>query len=148
MNMKRYESILVLMAVVLLAAGCATQPRWSRYEVCFGLSANAGQTRVSDLQWQQFRDEEIVGRFPDGFTLYQANGYWRSGSVTYGEPSEILVVVAPDTQATRQKLDAIASAYARRFQQESVLQIKSRVDVEFHSAGEQGPGSGERRPGP
>ena len=130
---KRIASAIVLLAAILLAAGCATQPAWSRYELCFGRSSDSGNTTVSDREWERFRDAEIAARFPDGFTVYPANGFWRSDSKTYMEPSEILMVVAPDTAATRQKLDAIAQAYALQFHQESVLQIKSPAKIDFHS---------------
>ena len=132
--MKRFLLRVAIPALIVFAAGCATRPTWSRYEMCFGRSADSGQTRISDQQWQQFRDEEIVPRFPDGFTVYHADGYWRSDAATYSEPSEVLVVVAPDPGDAGKKLDAIARAYARRFRQESVLQITSHVEVDFHEA--------------
>ena len=66
--------------------------------------------------------------------MYAANGYWRKGTETYMEPSEIMMVVAPDTRDTQDKLDAIARAYALKFRQDTVLQIKSRADVIFHRA--------------
>ena len=112
--------------------GCASQPQWVRYELCFGLSADSGRTSITELQWQQFRDTEIAPRFPDGFTLTRAEGYWKNGSTNYSEPSEILLVVAPDTEATRKNLDAITAAYSRRFIQDSVLEIKSPASVDFH----------------
>ena len=122
-----------MLTLILFAAGCATQAPWSRYEMFLGLCADSGQTRISDQQWQQFRDEEIIKRFPDGFTAYPAEGHWRSGAETYTEPSMIFVVVAPDTEDTEKKLNAIAQAYPHKFRQEAVLQIKSRVKVRFRN---------------
>ncbi len=43
------------------------------------------------------------------------------------------MVVAPEADETEKKLTAIAQAYARRFRQKSVLQMKSRVMVYFHT---------------
>ena len=131
--MKQYLLIITMLALVVIGPGCATQPGWSRHEMCFGLSADEGRTKITDQQWQQFRDDEIVTRFPDGFTVHSATGYWRSGDETYAEPSMVLMVVAPETPDTRKKLDAIAQAYAQRFRQQSVLEIKSHVDVDFHN---------------
>ncbi len=129
-------SILVLLPlyVVLLLTGCATQPEWARYELCFGLSADSGRTSISEQQWQQFRDNEIATRFPDGFTVCPGTGYWKTKGVTYSEASEILMVVAPDTKDTQRKINEIAAAYSRRFIQESVLEIKSSITVDFHSS--------------
>jgi hypothetical protein len=125
-----YTTLLGLLTSFLLTAGCATQPRWTRYELCFGLTTDAGRTRISEQQWQRFRDEEILPRFPDGFTLCNAQGCWRGDSGTYTEPSMVLMIVAPDDEAAARKVADIAGAYKRQFHQESVLQIRSRVEVE------------------
>ncbi len=134
--MKQSIIPVVLFLAASLVFGCAVQPKWSRYEMCFGLSGDSGKTIVSDRQWHQFRDEEIAKRFPDGFTVIPANGFWRSGAETYREPSRVMIVVAPDTEGTEDKLNAIAQAYAKKFHQQSLLQIKSSVKVDFHSAGQ------------
>ncbi|MDD5033646.1 MAG: DUF3574 domain-containing protein [Methylococcaceae bacterium] len=122
-----------MLAVILITQGCSTRPGWSRYEMYFGLSTDSGHTRIPDQQWQAFRDQEIVSRFPDGFTLYRGNGYWRNDFDTYREPSELLMVVAPDIEATQKKLNEIAQAYIQRFHQQAVLQIKSQAVIRFHS---------------
>jgi hypothetical protein len=132
-RISRKFPIILILLLVICASGCATQSTWSRYEMCFGLSADSGRTRISDQQWQQFRDEEIVNRFPDGFTVYPANGYWRSGADSYYEPSRVLMVVSPESEETEKKLNAIAQAYALRFRQKAVLQMKSPVKVYFHT---------------
>jgi len=132
--MKKLSLICMVLLLFFSTSGCTGHKRWSRYELCFGLSADSGRTVVSEEQWQQFLHEEIVNRFPDGFTLYPANGYWRSGAQIYNEPSQILMVVAPESVETETRLNAIAQAYIQRFRQEAVLQIRSEVKIEFHSA--------------
>jgi hypothetical protein len=123
----------VLLSVVLLMVSCATEPEWARYELCFGMSTDSGKARIPEQAWEAFRNEEIAVRFPDGFTVFDGKGYWRTEALTYMEPSEILMVVAPDTPETQKKLDTIAAAYIRQFHQESVLQNKSRAAVIFHT---------------
>lgn len=118
---------------LLLFASCVTQPQWHRYELCFGLSQDNGKVIISGEAWQQFQNEEIAPRFPNGYTITQANGYWSNDGHTYSEPSEILLVVAPDSDNAQPKLEAIAQAYARQFHQDAVLQITSPAEVEFHS---------------
>jgi len=130
--MKNMFTGMILVSVLLLVSGCASKPTWARYELCFGLSADSGHTRISNEQWLAFRDAEIAPRFPDGFTVCSGDGFWRNGSKTYGEASKILIVIALDTEDTGKKLDAIATAFARRFIQESVLEVKSPVSVDFH----------------
>lgn len=128
----RYVNIVLGLLLVGWACGCASAPPWARYELCFGLSADSGRTRISEQQWQQFSDTEIAPRFPDGFTVSHADGHWRNGTNDYSEPSMILLVVAPDTEETRGKLNAITAAYSRRFIQDSVLEVKSPAEVDFH----------------
>ena len=135
-----------MLLLVSFAAGCATQPTWSRYEMYFGLSADSGRTQISDLQWKQFIDEEIISRFPDGFTVCQANGYWRGDATTYIEPSVILMLVAPETGDTEKKLESIAQAYALRFRQDAVLQTKSPVKVDLHRVAPTSAGDRPRAP--
>ena len=124
--------MLVAGTALWMMSGCASEPQWMRYEVCFGLSVDSGRTPVTEEQWREFRDAEIAPRFPDGFTLCPGEGFWRSGTKTYLEPAKMLLVVAPDTEETRKKLTEISAAYARRFLQESVLEVRTPVTVDFH----------------
>jgi len=132
-NMKQLSSVVTLLVAVLFASGCATHSDWTKYEMCFGLSADSGRTQISEGQWQEFQDDMIITNFPDGFTIYTANGYWRSVGQEYHEPSRILMVVAHDRENIREKLNAIAKAYALRFRQEAVLEISSSVAIDFHA---------------
>ena len=129
--MKKYSRILLILLFALFLSGCATNTKWSRYEICFGLSADAGRTVITEQQWQQFQDNEIAGRFPDGFTVFTATGHWREGDKTFSEPSRILMVVAPGSEETDYKINAIARTYAEKFSQQSVLEIKSPAAARF-----------------
>lgn len=124
--------------VILICAGCASSAAWSRYEMCFGLTTDSGCMELSQAQWQEFVDMEIIPRFPDGFTVYHAQGFWRSGNETTSEPSRIVTIVAPDNAETRNKLNAVADAYMRQFSQESVLQIRTSSRIEFRRPRDKG----------
>ena len=125
------RQILTVVIALLMCAGCSSTGAWSRYELCFGLSADSGKTVISDQQWQEFRDEMITPRFFEGYTVFEAEGHWRSGAETFTEPSKILMVVAPDSKDTQNKLDDIMNAYIQRFRQDAVLQIKSPAEITF-----------------
>ncbi|MDD2706819.1 MAG: DUF3574 domain-containing protein [Verrucomicrobiae bacterium] len=119
----------LLMAGML--AGCAATTAGMRYELCFGLSRDNGKAIVSETEWNAFLQREIVPRFPDGFTVFNAKGYWRDNGKTHAEPSKILMVAAPDTPETRQKIADIASSYKERFKQEAVLEITAKTGFIF-----------------
>jgi hypothetical protein len=93
-----------------------------------------GRTRpngsVSELEWQMFLRDEVTLRFPEGLTVWEAEGQWRTptGSIDH-EQSKILLLVHPDTTAARQSVQAVIEAYRKMFEQQSVLWESARVCV-------------------
>ena len=106
-------------------ASSATQLRTTLY---FGLARPKGS--VSELEWQMFLRDEVTKRFPDGLTVWGAEGQWRTstGSVDH-EQSKVLLLVHPDTPAARQSVQAVVEAYRKTFEQQSVLWESARVCV-------------------
>lgn len=116
----------------VLLAGCA---RTDAQPVCpQGLSAtrtaelffgrNIGTSEgVSDGEWMRFVDQEIVPRFPDGFTLSDATGAWRDadGRLARERTKRLLVILKPGDEA---RIASLRAAYKARFRQESVLLIE------------------------
>jgi hypothetical protein len=103
----------------------AAQVRTTLY---FGLSRPKGA--VSELEWQLFLRDEVTKRFPDGLTVWQAEGQWltSAGSIDH-EQSKVLLLVHADTAAARQSVQSVIQAYRKAFDQESVLWESSRVCV-------------------
>jgi uncharacterized protein DUF3574 len=103
----------------------AAQVRTTLY---FGLARPKGS--VSELEWQIFLRDEVTKRFPDGLTVWGAEGQWRTpaGSIDH-EQSKVLLLVHPDTAAARQSVLAVIEAYRKSFEQESVLWESARVCV-------------------
>ena len=85
---------------------------------------------VSELEWQIFLRDEVTRRFPDGLTVWEAQGQWRTpaGSIDH-EQSNVLLLVHPDTVAARQSVMAVIEAYRKSFDQQSVLWESSRVCI-------------------
>ena len=94
------------------------------------LGRNAGQQLgVTRGQFRAFLDAEVTPRFPNGFTIIDANGQWREGPEAgiVREPSFALLVVLRDDADGARRLQEIADAYKHRFQQQSVLVSLSRT---------------------
>ena len=106
-------------------ASSAAQIRTTLY---FGLSRPKGS--VSELEWQIFLRDEVTKRFPDGLTVWQAEGQWLTpaGSIER-EQSKVMLLVHPDTAAARESVLAVIQAYRKTFDQQSVLWESSRVCV-------------------
>jgi hypothetical protein len=85
---------------------------------------------VSELEWQIFLRDQVTTRFPDGLTVWDAQGQWRTpqGSVEQ-ERTKVLLIVHPDTPAARASVQAIIELYRKAFEQESVLWETSRVCI-------------------
>lgn len=103
----------------------AAQIRTTLY---FGLSRPKGS--VSELEWQIFLRDEVTRRFPDGLTVWQAEGQWQTsaGSIDH-EQSKVLLLVHADTATARESVQAVIQAYRKTFEQQSVLWESSRVCV-------------------
>ena len=112
-------------AVMECGATSAAQARTTLY---FGMARRKGS--VSELEWQIFLRDEVTKRFPDGLTVWGAEGQWRTpaGSIDH-EQSKVLLLVHPDTAAARQLVQGVIEAYRKAFDQESVLWESARVCV-------------------
>ena len=111
--------------VMECGASSAAQVRTTLY---FGLARPKGS--VTELEWQIFLRDEVTMRFPDGLTVWGAEGQWRTPAGSLGhEQSKVLLLVHPDTAAARQSVRAVIEAYRKTFEQQSVLWENARVCV-------------------
>jgi hypothetical protein len=101
-----------------------------RTTLYFGLTHRAG--KVTESQWQTFLREEVTPRFPDGLTVWQADGQWRraDGRISR-ERAKVLLLVHEETPEVRTALAAIVNRYKQSFQQESVLWETAAVCAAF-----------------
>ncbi|MGZ5492612.1 MAG: DUF3574 domain-containing protein [Thermoanaerobaculia bacterium] len=76
---------------------------------------------VSDAEWKTFVDEVITPAYP-GFTEWNAIGHWRGAE----EAAHVVLVVHLSRRGNDERIIRIIREYKRRFQQESVLWIRSR----------------------
>ena len=110
---------------VVMDCGVSSAPQL-RTTLYFGLARPKGA--VTELEWQLFLRDEVTRRFPDGLTVWEAEGQWRTpaGSIDH-ERSKVLLLVHPDTAAARQSVLTVVEAYRKTFEQESVLWESARV---------------------
>ena len=112
---------------VAMDCGTSSAPQL-RTTLYFGLTRPKGA--VTELEWQLFLRDEVTRRFPDGLTVWEAEGQWRTpaGSIDH-EHSKVLLLVHPDTAAARQAVLAVIEAYRKTFEQQSMLWESARVCV-------------------
>jgi hypothetical protein len=86
---------------------------------------------VSDDAWRAFVAEVVTPRFPDGLTVLDAHGQYRAADGIHREETRVLLVVHRDDARAEAAIVEIVAEYRRRFRQDSVLRVDSRVGVEF-----------------
>src|SRR5882762_2648891 len=77
-----------------------------RTTLYFGLSHKTGN--VTTAQWQSFLRDEVTPRFPDGLTVWEAAGQWRSSNGRINrERAKVLLLVHSESPEVRAALTAI-----------------------------------------
>jgi hypothetical protein len=110
---------------VVMDCGMTSAPQ-IRTTLYFGLARPKGA--VSELEWQVFLRDEVTKRFPDGLTVWEADGQWRTpGGAIDHERSKVLLLVHPDSARARQSVQDVIASYRHLFEQQSVLWESSRV---------------------
>jgi hypothetical protein len=112
---------------VVMECGATSSAR-VRTTLYFGLARPKGA--VTELEWQIFLRDEVTMRFPDGLTVWEAQGQWRTPAGTLDhEQSKVLLLVHADTAEARQSVQALIETYRKAFDQQSVLWESARVCV-------------------
>lgn len=112
---------------IVMDCGPAAKPQ-IRTMLYFGRARPKGS--VSELEWQVFLRDEVTPRFPDGLTVWDAEGQWRAaaGGLEH-EQSKVLLIVHPDTPEARQAIQDVIAAYRKAFEQQAVLWETARVCI-------------------
>ncbi|MBS0590244.1 MAG: DUF3574 domain-containing protein [Proteobacteria bacterium] len=120
------------------AAHPAATTNWVRTELYFGLDPIAEQPdaappATNEKRWQAFLDREVTPRFPDGLSVYDVYGQWRTAGQNRIERlhSKELMVLYPDTPQHRADIEAIRAAWKKETGDLSVLRVTQSVDVSF-----------------
>jgi Protein of unknown function (DUF3574) len=102
----------------------------TRTTMYFGLNRPAGT--ISEKEWQGFLRDKVTPRFPDGLTVWEANGQWRAASGKISrEKAKVLLLVHDGSAGVREAIQAIIAEYKQGFQQESVLWETASVCAAF-----------------
>jgi hypothetical protein len=115
------------------AEGCAAPTSAvQQVELYFGSSVK-GRPFVTEQAWSKFLDSEVTPRFPDGLTVFDAHGQWRSGDGrTYREATRVLLILYKADATSEGKIEAMRDAYKKQFHQEDApLRVDSTVCAAF-----------------
>ena len=110
---------------------CQTEEERQIHErLYFGTEKTDGV--VTDAEWADFLATVVTPHFPDGLTVHSGRGQWRgaSGDIVR-EQSHMLSLVHRQGPKVEPAIDEIIRVYKQRFQQESVLRVRSDACVSF-----------------
>jgi len=101
-----------------------------RTTLYFGLNRKMGNVRAA--QWRNVLRDHVTPRFPQGLTVWEANGQWRrEDGVIAREKAKVLLLVHDDSQAVHDSINSIIESYKHLYDQESVLWETARVCAAF-----------------
>ncbi len=97
----------------------------------FGTDIPAGG-KVTPHDWQAFVDATVTPRFPQGLSVWQVAGQWKSEAGTIvKEQSYVLNILHAGAAAEEQAVQDIAQAYKQKFRQEAVLRASNLACVGY-----------------
>lgn len=136
---KRWRALCFLSVAVVTTTGCAAGPRPAGpglraahvERLYFGRNIGDSAT-VSDSAWGSFVHDELTPAFPEGATVWDAAGQWRSpDGVLVRERSFVVELVHLVTADIEARVQRVIDAYKRRFAQEAVLRLVTDAWANF-----------------
>jgi hypothetical protein len=119
-------------------AGDAAHPGqtqgWVDTKLYFGLGPSGNlEQGISETRWLQFLDKEVTSCFPDGLSVVDVYGQWQGKNQTAPERlrTKMIILLYPDSQENRAKIEAIRSAWKQITGDQSVLRVTEPADVSF-----------------
>jgi hypothetical protein len=125
-----------VMALMPLAAGAQEcrlpQKSKSVAELLFGRNIG-NKLGVSENTWARFVAREITPRFPNGFSMVDAQGQWLDSDTKkiVRERSKLVTIVFDGAADAQNKIDDIVAVYKGRFRQQAVGVIIRPACVSF-----------------
>jgi hypothetical protein len=122
--------------VTTTQSGTAVDEAWVRTELYFSIGdwLETALSTEAESTWAKFLDAEVTPRFPDGLSVIDVYGQWRSrtaGATVQRERSRMLVIVHADNVETDAKIEAIRAAWKQQAGEESVLRVSVPAKVGF-----------------
>ena len=70
----------------------------------------------------------IAGKFVDGYTVFDAEGFWHEGEKTFSEKTLVCVIV----DASEENVKKLMNEALKLFRQNTILIERSKVESEFY----------------
>ena len=130
----RRKTFRVIMAGLMLAlltvsgASALSLKPHTKYTLYIGL--NDGKTGRPTYDQSDARRifVNIAGKYVDGYTIYDAEGFWHEGENTFSERTLVCVIIDASEEAVRKIMDEAL----KLFRQNTILVERSKTESEFY----------------
>ena len=122
------SSALIIMALTAPAFSALKFQTHTKYTLYIGL--NDGKTGRPTYDQSEARRllVNIAGKYVDGYTVYDAEGFWHEGENTFSERTIVCVIVDASEESVRKIMDEAL----KLFRQNTILVERSKTESEFY----------------
>jgi len=126
-----FMSCKILLACFILCS-CSTPRIMVETDLYFGQTRPDG-SMITEIEWQNFRDNQIAKVFKEGCTVIKASGNWLDpeSHKLITEPSYVVIHNYKRSSQKSQQIDSLRYWYKNMFQQQSVLRVDKRAKATF-----------------
>jgi hypothetical protein len=120
------------LAMALVLAGCGEERAVPWVDARLYLGQSDAKGAIPPADFQAFADGVITPAFPDGLTIYHADGQWQApDQARIREGTAVVELIFHDTDENRARILDVIAQYKRRFHQQSVLLVVTHPSVDF-----------------
>lgn len=119
---------LILALVAVPSSAAIKYGTHTKYTLYIGLSDGKTGRQTYDQDEARRIFVNIAGKFVDGYTIYDAEGFWREGEKTFSEKTLVCVIVDASEEAVR----GIMNEALKIFRQNTILIERGKTESMFY----------------
>lgn len=122
------SSALIIMALTVPAFSALKFQPHMKYTLYIGMNDGKTGKPTYDLSEARRILVNIAGKYVDGYTVYDAEGFWHEGEKTFSEKTLVCVIVDASEESVRKIMDEAL----KLFRQNTILVERSKTESEFY----------------
>jgi hypothetical protein len=136
----KHRYVICLLLVCFAVCGCAAvgpspvapcpiagQDKLVSVQLFFGLTKKPPphEEFLTTAEWSAFEAEMLQPAFPDGFTVYEAHGYWLNPQtgVPSNEPTKVVLAVVAPTGKLGESVQRVIDGFRQRVPNQEVVGV-------------------------
>ncbi len=119
---------LLIMIFTLPAFSALKFQTHTKYTLYIGMNDGKTGKPTYDLPEARKILVNVAGKFVDGYTVYDAEGFWREGEKTFSEKTLVCVIV----DVSEESVQNFMNEALKVFRQNTILVERSKVESEFY----------------